>query len=95
MKIFIGNLADEVTEEDLQEAFAAFGTIRGVSIARDKYSGMSRGFAFVEMPRKSEAKAAMREMDLKEIKGRAIVVNEAKPKSGSSGGRGKRKGRRR
>jgi RNA recognition motif-containing protein len=96
MKIFVGNLAAEVVEADLEEAFGAFGTVRSVSIPREKHGGLPRGFAFVDMPRKSEARAAMRDLNLKEIKGRALVVNEAQGKGGGGGrGKGRRRGRRR
>ena len=98
MRLFVGNLSDDVTEEDLEAAFSAFGTVKSVSIARDKYGSMSKGFGFVDMPRKAEARAAIKELDLKELKGRAMVVNEARPKGGGGRGGGggrKRRGRRR
>jgi RNA recognition motif-containing protein len=95
MKIFVGNLSGEASEEDLEEVFGEFGKVISVDIARDKHSGLPRGFAFVEMHKKSEARKAIRELDLREIKGRAIVVNEARSKGGGRGGRGKRRGGRR
>ena len=97
MRLYVGNLSDDVTEEDLEATFGAFGTIKAVSIARDKFGSMSKGFGFVDMPRKAEARAAIKELDLKEIKGRAMVVKEARPKGGGGrgGGRKKRRGRRR
>ncbi|MBI3899499.1 MAG: RNA-binding protein [Gammaproteobacteria bacterium] len=93
MNIFVGNLAREVTEEDLRAAFGAYGQVDKVNILRDKFSGEPRGFGFVEMPAKAEAQAAITGMNQKEIKGRTINVNEARPKTergagGGGGGRG-------
>lgn len=87
MNIYVGNLSNDVTEEDLKELFEASGQVESVNIIKDKYSGQSRGFAFVEMPTKSEALAALKEADGKELKGRAIKVNEARARSGGPGRR--------
>ena len=88
MNIYVGGLVKEVTQEELQEAFGAFGQVSSAAIIRDKFSGEPRGFAFVEMPVKSEAEAAMN--GIKEIKGRMVTINEARPRetSGPRGGGG-------
>lgn len=93
MNIFVGNLSYQVTETELRTAFEAYGEVQSASIIMDKMTGRSRGFGFVEMPDKSQAEAAIRELNLKELQGRAITVNEARPKTqGSSGGGGGRGG---
>ncbi len=95
MNIYVGNLSFDVTEEDVQGAFAAFGKVEIVKIIKDKYSGASRGFGFVEMPSKDEAQAAIAGLNGKELKGRALNVNEARPRTerprggGGGGGRGR------
>ena len=93
MNIFVGNLSRDVTEEDLQSAFAAFGAIATVSVIKDKFTGEARGFGFVEMPNKAEAQAAIAGLNGKELKGQAINVNEARPRTDSRpGGRGPSRG---
>lgn len=87
MNIYVGNLAREVTEDDLREAFEAFGQVGTVNIIKDKFTGESRGFGFVEMPSKNEAQNAITEMNEKDLKGRTINVNEARPKTNRGGGR--------
>ena len=95
MNIYVGNLSFDVTEEDVQAAFEAFGKVESVKLIKDKYSGASRGFGFVEMPSQDEAKAAIAGLNGKEIKGRAMNVNEARPRAerprggGGGGGRGR------
>lgn len=86
MNIFVGNLSREVTEEDLQKAFEAFGQVTSTSVLRDKYTGESKGFGFVEMPGKAQAQAAITGLNGKEIKGRAVNVNEARPRADNRGG---------
>ncbi len=86
MKIYVGNLPYEVTEEDLRQEFVAFGEVTSVSIITDKYSGRPKGFGFVEMASKSEAEAAITGLNGKTIKERTIVVNEARPRTDSRGG---------
>jgi len=86
MNIYVGNLAREAGESDLREAFAAFGEVSTASIIKDKFTGDSRGFGFVEMPNKSEAEQAISSLNGKSIKGRSIKVNEAKPRTDSSRG---------
>ena len=91
MNIYVGNLSYTVTEEELQNAFQAFGQVGSVSIIRDKFSNQSKGFGFVEMPVNEEAQAAVEGMNGKDLKGRAINVNEARPRTddrrGGGGGR--------
>jgi RNA recognition motif-containing protein len=86
MNIYVGNLSSDVTEEELQEEFKPFGGVTSVNIIKDKYSGRSRGFGFVEMPSKSEAEAAIAGLKGKSLKDRTLDVNEARPRSDSRGG---------
>lgn len=88
MKLYVGNLSYEVTEGDLKQAFEPAGQVDSVSIINDKYTGRSKGFGFVEMPSNDEGKAAIQTLNGKELKGRAIKVNEARPKTENRGGRG-------
>jgi len=87
MNIYVGNISHEVTEEDLQKAFEAFGQVESVRIIKDKYSGQSKGFGFVEMPAKAEAQSAIEDLNDKDLKGRTLNVNEARPRTESRGGR--------
>jgi len=80
MNIYVGNLSRDVTEEDLTTAFDAFGRVESANVIKDKFSGESRGFGFVDMPSKEEAQAAINEMNGKDLKGRVIQVNEARPR---------------
>jgi RNA recognition motif-containing protein len=91
MNIYVGNLAREITEDDLREAFAVFGQVDTVTVIKDRFSGESRGFGFVEMPSKNEAQTAINEMNDKDLKGRTINVNEARPKTNRGGGGGGRR----
>ncbi len=86
--IYVGNLSYEATEDDLRQAFEAHGEVASVAIIMDKMTGRSRGFGFVEMPEKSQADAAISALNLQEIRGRAITVNEARPKGEGGGGGG-------
>jgi RNA recognition motif-containing protein len=96
MNIYVGNLSREFTEEELREAFKAFGQVTSVSIIKDKYSGQPRGFGFVDMPAKAEAQAAITGLNGKELKGRRLTVNEARPRrEGRRGGGDYRRGERR
>ncbi|HDR15798.1 MAG TPA: RNA-binding protein [Desulfobacteraceae bacterium] len=81
MNIYVGNLSYNVTEEDLQQAFAAFGQVASASIIKDQFSGRSKGFGFVEMPVKEEAQAAIAGMNGKMMDDRALNVNEARPRA--------------
>jgi RNA recognition motif-containing protein len=86
MNIYVGNLSREVTEEELRQAFEAFGQITSVNIIKDRYSGESRGFGFVEMATKSEAQAAINGLNGTSLRERTLSVSEARPRS--EGGRG-------
>lgn len=88
MNLYIGNLSFDTTEDQLREAFEGFGTVSTVNIIKDKFSGESRGFGFVEMPTKSEAIEAMNALNGKEMGDREINVNEAKPREDRGGSRG-------
>ncbi len=92
MKLYVGNLAHEATEDDLQEAFAALGEVKDVNIVKDKETGQSRGFGFVEMPSQEEARAAIEAMDGKAFMERELKVQESKPKPSRGGGFGSRGG---
>jgi RNA recognition motif-containing protein len=81
MNIYVGNLSSNVTEDDLKEAFEAFGKIESVSVVKNKYDGESRGFGFVEMPSKDEAQLAIEGLNGKDLKGKSLNVNEARPRS--------------
>ncbi|MBI2932815.1 MAG: RNA-binding protein [Planctomycetes bacterium] len=97
MNIFVGNLSYEVTEDDLRTAFQAHGEVQSVAIIKDKMTGRSRGFGFVEMPDKAHAESALTTLNLQEIRGRAITVNEARPKAegrSDGGNRSRNSGRR-
>ena len=89
LNIYIGNLSNEVTEEDLRLAFEAFGQVESVNILKDKYSGQPKGFGFVEMASKTEGQSAIDGLNGKELKGRELNVNEARPRNENRGGRGK------
>jgi len=93
MNIYVGNLAREATEADLREAFEAFGQVASVAIIKDKFTGESRGFGFGEMPSKTEAQNAITGLNGKEVKGRALTVNEARPSTDDRGGGGRRDSR--
>jgi RNA recognition motif-containing protein len=92
MNIYVGNLAYEVTEDDLRNAFEAYGQIESVAIIKDKYSGQSKGFGFVEMPSQEEAQAAIEGLNEQKLMGRNVSVNEARPRNDNrrGGGRGRR-----
>ncbi len=79
--IYVGNLAHEATEDDLNQVFGEFGAVSSVSIIKDRETGRPRGFAFVEMPDSNEAAEAIKGLNLREISGRPITVNEARPKT--------------
>lgn len=95
MNIYVGNLSRQTTEDDLRKAFEAFGQVESANVIQDKFTGESRGFGFVEMPAKQEAQKAIEEMNGTDLGGRAVNVNEARPKterrggSGGGGGRGR------
>jgi RNA recognition motif-containing protein len=86
MNIYIGSLSTSITSDDLRKVFEAYGQVAEVKIIMDRYTGESRGFAFVQMPIKAEAIAAIDGLNGSELKGRTIVVNEARPRSDRRGG---------
>ena len=89
MNIFVGNLPYDLTESELRTAFEAHGQVTSASIIMDKMTGRSRGFGFIEMAEKAQGDAAIAALHLQELKGRALTVNEARPKTeGSRGGGG-------
>jgi len=90
MNIYVGNLAYSVTQDELREAFAAYGSVQSANLITDKFTGESKGFGFVEMPNNSEADAAIKALNEQPLKGRPIRVNQAKPRAerGGGGGRG-------
>jgi RNA recognition motif-containing protein len=90
VNIYVGNLSHELTEGELREAFETFGQVTSAKIITDRYSGVSRGFGFVEMDTKSEAEAAITGLNGKELKGRTLTVNEARPRSDDRRGGGQR-----
>ena len=97
--IYVGNLSFNATEEEIRQAFAQYGEVSSVNIIQDRETGRSRGFAFVEMPDGEQAKEAIEKVNLTEIDGRALTVNEARPKrdrprGGGGGGGGRGGGRR-
>jgi len=89
MNLYVGNLSFDINDEELRAAFEAFGQVVSAAIIKDKYSGESRGFGFVEMSSKEEAQSAIDSLNGKELQGRTIYVNEARPRSEGrrSGGR--------
>ncbi|HPD61002.1 MAG TPA: RNA-binding protein [Thermodesulfobacteriota bacterium] len=92
MKIYVGNLSYEVTEDDLKMAFKEFGEVESINIIKDKYSGQSKGFGFVEFASNAEGQAAIDGLNGKELKGRTLNVNEARPRPEGHGGYGGRRG---
>jgi RNA recognition motif-containing protein len=98
MNIYVGNLSYKATEENVRQAFEAFGQVSSATIIKDKYSGQARGFGFVEMPDKTEAQAAIQNLNGKDLLGQALNVNEARPREdrnrvgGQGGNRGQKGG---
>jgi RNA recognition motif-containing protein len=88
MNIYVGNVFLGVSENDLREAFEAYGQVKSVKIITDRYTGNSRGFGFVEMPNHQEAKSALSGLNGKDLKGRDLKVNEARPRNDRQGGFG-------
>jgi RNA recognition motif-containing protein len=86
MNIYVGNLAYEVTEDDLRAVFAPFGEVTTVTVIRDRFSGVSRGFGFVEMPAPAAAQAAIAGLQGRALKGQTLNVNEARPRGDRRGG---------
>ena len=88
MNIYVGNLSYDTTEDDLRTAFERFGQVTSATLIKDKYTGKSRGFGFVEMPSDEEAQAAIQGLNGTELTGRTLTVNEARPRTEGGGGRG-------
>ncbi len=88
MKLYVGNLAFQTSSEDLQQLFAQAGTVESASVVEDRETGRSRGFGFVEMSSKEEGEAAIAQFNGKEVNGRNLTVNEAKPRENRGGGGG-------
>jgi RNA recognition motif-containing protein len=89
MNLYVGNISFDVSEDELHQIFTEFGRVKSANLIRDKFTGQPRGFAFVEMDSADEAKAAITGLNGKEIKGRALMVNEARPKTDRKGGGGR------
>ena len=85
MNIYVGNLSYEATDGTIREAFESFGQVTSARVIKDKYNGQSRGFGFVEMPVQSQAQTAIKSLNGKELQGKQMSVNEARPRTG--GGR--------
>ncbi len=88
MNIYVGNLSRDVTEADLKTEFEAFGEVKSVTIIKDRYSGEPRGFAFIEMPDKTQGQAAVTGLKNKQLKNRTMDVSEARPRTDRGGGPG-------
>lgn len=88
MNIYVGKLSIEINDDDLKQAFEAYGQVESVKIIKDRYAGESRGFAFIEMPTKTEALSAIEGLNGKEFKGNTLLVNEARPRSEGRRGSG-------
>jgi cold-inducible RNA-binding protein len=86
MNIYVGNMSYDTTEDDLREAFAAFGDVTSVSVIMDRETGRPRGFAFIEMSSDEEGKAAIEGLNLQKVGGRNVTVNEARPRDDRGGG---------
>jgi cold-inducible RNA-binding protein len=89
MKLYVGNLSFQTSSEELQQLFAQAGTVESASVVEDRDTGRSRGFGFVEMSSKEEGEAAIAQFNGKEVNGRALNVNEAKPRENRGGGGGR------
>ena len=88
-KLYVGNLGYGIGDSDLERLFATYGSVRSAQVIKDRDTGRSKGFGFVEMGSDQEAQAAITALNGKEIDGRTLAVNEARPKEGGGGGRGK------
>ena len=92
-KLYVGNLSYNIRDEDLQQAFAQYGGVSSAKVMMDRDTGRSKGFGFVEFGNDAEARAAIQALSGQEYGGRALTVNEARPKTGGGGGGGGRPGR--
>ena len=93
MNIYVGNLSFEATEADIESAFSEFGDVTSVNIIKDRETGRSRGFAFVEMRDQESGQQAIDGMNNQQIAGRSVTVNEARPRENRGGGQGQGRGR--
>jgi RNA recognition motif-containing protein len=93
LRIYVGNLSYQTTDEHLEAAFSAFGAVGSASVVRDRHTGESRGFGFVEMDNDEEAAAAIAGLNGTPIEDRTVTVNEARPRTGGGGGGGRGRGR--
>jgi len=91
--IYVGNLSRDLTEQEIRTAFEAFGKVAAVRLVKDRYSGVSRGFGFVEMPDRTEAEAAIQGLNRQELGGRTLDLSEARPPGGGKKGGGRPSGR--
>jgi cold-inducible RNA-binding protein len=89
MNIYVGNLSGKVSDDDLRKTFETFGQVTSATVIKDKFSGESRGFGFVEMPSNDEAQAAIEELNGKDLKGQSLNVNEARSRAERRGGKGR------
>lgn len=92
MNIFVGNLSRDVTDEDLRNLFGNYGQVKSVKVIRDMFSQESKGFGFVEMSALAEAQKAINELNTKEVKGKKLTVNEARPRRNDKRGGGFKRG---
>ncbi len=92
MNLYVGNLSYRLTEDELRQAFEEYGQVSSCTIIKDRATGESKGFGFLEMPERSEAERAMQNLNGQDLKGRKLNVNEARPRSESGGGGGGRGG---
>jgi RNA recognition motif-containing protein len=90
VKIFVGNLSFDMTDDVLRDEFGAFGDVESAEVVTDRVSGRSRGFGFVDMPSQSEAESAIAALNGKEVQGRALTVNPSKPRESTGGNRSRR-----
>jgi cold-inducible RNA-binding protein len=88
MKLYVGNLSYSVTSQSLEELFAAYGQVKSAQVIQDRDTGRSKGFGFVEMVDANQARAAIEALNLKEVDGRSLTVNEARPREDRGGGGG-------
>ena len=89
MNLYVGNLSYRLSEDELRQAFEEFGRVSSCTIIKNKLTGESKGFGFLEMPERSEAEAAINQLNGRELKGRRLNVNEARPREGGGGGGGR------
>jgi RNA recognition motif-containing protein len=89
MNIYVGNLSPDVTEEDLDNLFSEYGKVTSIKIVKDFHTNISKGFGFLELSQNSDAQKAITELNSKQLKGKEIVVNEARPRNNDGSGKGR------